>query len=310
MLERSFILVALGCTLTGCGLSYSRLPEVWDQAGDPNATRDMERQVKNAIYCELKFGRDEIRRLPVPVRLVNGKQVSTAEDAYMPGSWGVLIQLTLQADEKSSVTPGASYKMPLANSQTFTFGLGGQLSSENLHSHKYNFYYSANDLAEPMIGSSCAPGFPLGPRSTSSPFVDASNLGIREWLVDAVQVIDFHRSSRATANGEGPPLGVAGTQSDSSQYDNKFIITTDASMAATWSLVRLSTPSSPLLDASRTRTHELLMTLAPGASSFQAVTDKRGKVVGRIVNGPSQAAVDAHNAALIGSAVANALRPQ
>jgi hypothetical protein len=40
------------------------------------------------------------------------------------------------------------------------------------------------------------------------------------------------------------------------------------------------------------------------------VAEKRGKVVVRMVKGPSQSAVDAHNAALIGSAVANALRPQ
>lgn len=307
---RFLVVVAMASALGGCGLGYSRLPEVWDQAADPNATRDMERQVKNAIYCQLKLGKEDIRSLPVPERLVNGSKVSTAEDAYMPSSWGVLIQLTLQADEKSSLTPGASYKTPLANSQTFSFGLGGQLSSENIHYHKYNFYYSAKDLAEPMIGSTCEPGFPLGPKTSSSPFVDASNLGIREWLVDAVQVIDFHRSSRAAPNGEGPPLGAAGTQSDSSQYDNKFIIVTDASMAATWSLVRLSTPSSPLFDTTRTRTHELLMTLAPGATSFQPTADKKGNVVVRAVRGPSQSAIDAHNAALIGSAVANALRPQ
>src|SRR5262249_40164510 len=98
--------------------------------------------------------------------------------------------------------------------------------------------------------------------------------------------------------------------SDSSQYDNKFIIITDATMAATWSLVRFSTPSSPLVDANRTRTHELLMTLAPGSTSFQPVKNKSGQIVLRQVTGPSQAAIDAYNAALIGSAVSNALRPQ
>ncbi|RTM15384.1 MAG: hypothetical protein EKK33_02135 [Bradyrhizobiaceae bacterium] len=294
--------------LSGCGLSYSRLPEVWDQTKDPNATVNLEIQVKNAIRCELKKGTVDARSLQPTVRYVGNKVVSTPEDSYMPDSWGVLIQLTLQADEKSSLTPGASYKTPLTNSQTFSVGLGGQLSSENIHYHKYNFYYSAQELAEPMIGSSCAPDFDLGPKTTSSPLVDASNLGIREWLTAAVQVIDFHRSSRAARNGEGPPLGVAGTQSDSSQYDNKFIVITDASVAATWSLIRVSTPSSPLFDTSRTRTHELLMTLAPGASSFQAAKDKSGKTVFVRVNRPSQAAVDAHNAALIGSAVSNALQ--
>lgn len=309
MRVRSLLAAIMAVALTGCGLSYSRLPEVWDQAANPNATVDLEKQVKNAIRCELKKGTADVRALQNTVRYVNGVKVSTPEDAYMPDSWGVLIQLTLQADEKSSLTPGATYKTPLANSQTFSFGMGGQLSSENVHYHKYNFYYSAEELAQPMIGSTCDPNFPLGPRTSSSPLVEASNLGIREWLTAAVQVIDFHRSSRAARNGEGPPLGVTGTASDSSQYDNKFIVITDASVAATWSLVRVSTPGSPLFDTSRTRTHELLMTLAPGATSFQPAKDKSGRTVLVRVNRPSQAAVDAHNAALIGSAVSNALRP-
>lgn len=296
--------MALG--LSGCGLSYSQIPEVWDQATNPNATVDMERQIKNAIWCELKRGTADARGLPRPARFVNGKQVSNAEDEYMPDSWGVLIQLTLQADEKSSLAPGATLKYP---AQSFSLGLGGGASSQNVHYHKYNYYYSVRDLAQPTIGSTCDPNFDLGPKTTSSPFVNASNLGIREWLKAAVQVIDFHRSSRAALDGEGVPLGAPGTQSDSSQYDNKFVVITDASIAATWNLVRVSTPSTPLLDVSRSRTHELLMTLAPGTTSFQTAKDSRGRTVVRTVHAPSPAAIEAHNAALIGSAVANAIRP-
>ncbi len=54
----------------------------------------------------------------------------------------------------------------------------------------------------------------------------------------------------------------------------------------------VSTPGSPLFDASCTRTHELLMTLAPGATSFQPAKDKSGRTVLARVNRPSQAAVD------------------
>lgn len=305
MQSRYLAVAAMALGLSGCGLSYSRLPEVWDEAANPNATVDMGRQIKNAIRCELKWGTAEARRLPRTVRSVNGREVSNAEDGFMPDSWGVLIQLTLQADEKSSFTPGATLKYP---TQSFSLGLGGQASSQNVHYHKYNYYYSARDLAQPMIGSTCDPDFDLGPK-TSSPFVDASKLGIREWLVAAVQVIDFHRSSRAALDGEGVPLGAPGTQSDSSQYDNKFVVITDASIAATWNLVRVSTPGSPLLDVSRSRTHELLMTLAPGTTSFQTAKDSRGRRVVRTVDAPSPAAIEAHNAALIGSAVANAIRP-
>ena len=127
-----------------------------------------------------------------------------------------------------------------------------------------------------------------------------------EWLVNAVRVINFERSSRASINGEGPPIEASGTASDSSTYDNKFIIITDASAVATWSLVRIGTPATPLLDAMRTRTHELIMTVGPGAKSFEV-----SKSTGRrtLTEGPTAGAIDAFNAALIGSAVSNALRP-
>ncbi len=328
--------VILATSLSGCGLSYSSLPEVWDRVNDPEATLHMEKQIKNAIWCELKKGTSDVRNLIGTTRFQGSKQVSSPEDTFLPDSWGVLAQLTIQADEKSSLTPGVTFKTPIHNapvnfageqigakgllaaltygpsslSQSYSFGLGGQLSSENIHYHKYNFYYAAKDLSEPQIGSTCDPNFDLGAKSTSSPFVDGSNLGIREWLTTSVRVIDFHRSSRTAEDGEGPPLAVSGTASDSSQYDNKFIIITDGSISPSWNLVRIGTPTTPLFDAQRTRTHELILTLAPGANSFKTVRKQGRKILIPVNVGPSQLAIDAHNAALIGSAVANALRPQ
>jgi hypothetical protein len=327
---------AFAATLSGCGLGPAPLPEVWDRIADPDATFHMEKLIKNAIWCELKKGVAESRGLDWSKRYYDGKQVSGNEDAAIPDSWGVLAQLTIQADEKSSFTPGVSFKTPIHNApvnfsgetigasalvstvsygplslgQSYSLGLGGQLSSENTHYHKYNFYYSAKDLGQPEIGSTCNQD--IGANSASSPFVDGSNLAIREWLTSAVRVIDFHRSSRTAADGEGPPEAVQGTASDSSQYDNKFLIITEGSISPSWNLVRIGTPSTPLFDANRTRTHELLLTLAPGAESFKIVKTTKGKKTTTatvLVNsGPSRAAIDAHNAALIGSAVANALR--
>jgi hypothetical protein len=329
----------LGCSaalilaLSGCGLTYSALPEVWDRL-DPDATYHMEVQVKHAIYCELKRAAIDARDLPWHDRLQYSTKVSTEADRPFPDNWGVLITLTLQADEKSALTPGLSLKTPLHNApvnfrgetigatgllaaitygpasiaQSYSLGLGGTLSSQNIRYDKYNFYYTARDLTEPFTaGSSCITGVPhiLGPKSTSSPFVDASNLGIHEWLLSAIRVIDFHRSSRAAANDEGDPLG--GATSDSSGYDNKFVIVSDATISPTWNLVRIGTPSSPLFDANRTRVHELLMTVGPG--TFKLEKTARGKQI-LLTAGPSASARDSHLASQIGSAVANAIRAQ
>jgi len=295
----------------------------------------MEVQVKHAIYCELKRAAIDVRQLQAPRRLHDDKDVTSANDSYLPDPWGVLVQLTLQVDEKSALTPGVSLKTPIHNApvnfpgetigatgalaavtygplsvaQSYSLGLNGTLSSENIRYDKYNFYYAARDLVLPITeGSSCYTNVPniLGPKSSSSPLIDASNLGLQEWLLSAVRVIDYHRSSRAAANDEGIPLGTSGSfVSDSANYDNKFIIVTDASVSPTWNLVRVGTPTTPFLDANRTRTHELLITLAPGDTITTRTAS--GKKLVRSV-GPSAGAINSHLAAQIGSAVANALR--
>ncbi len=333
-MKRSAFMLLYMFALSGCGTTVSQLPEIWDRS-DPEATYDMETQVKRAIYCELKKGTDDIKRLKPIQRLDNrGRNIATDADGLLPDTWGILSQLTLQVDEKSSLTPSVAFKTPIHNApvnfpgetigatgalaavtygplsvpQSYSLGFGGQLSSQNTRSDKYNTYYLAKQLKIGYPGQGvCRDDYLRNDhKSTSSPFLDASNLGLREWLKTAVQVINFERSSRASANGEGPPLGPSGANApDSSTYDNKFIIISDGSITPTWNLVRIGTPTTPLFDASRTRTHELIMTLGPGAEPAKETKKGRPKIVS---TGPTLDARDAFNAALIGAAVANAIR--
>jgi hypothetical protein len=310
---------AVAIFLGGCGLGVSQLPEVWDRT-DPYATAHMEVQIKRAIFCELRRGALETRRLNSGQYSYGNTNVTSAADLPLPDSWGVQVTLTLTVDEKSNLTPSVSWKNPIAPvsifsqnvSQSYTTTVGGQLSSENIRYDKYNFYYTARDLIDGAgPGDICGspPTAILGRPSLSSPFVNASDLGISDWLPGAVFVTDFQRSSRAAATGEGAPLGSSGSfASDSITYDNKFVIISDVNAAPTWNLVRLGTGTSALLDLNRTRTHELLITIGPGSSTLQ-VDAKTGKKV--LVNaGPSSAAVNSHLASEIGSAVASAIRPQ
>ena len=116
----------------------------------------------------------------------------------------------------------------------------------------------------------------------------------------------FQRSSRASETGEGPALGSSGSfTSDAITYDNKFIIVSEGSITPTWNLIRVGTGTTPLLNLNRTRTHELLITIGPGTAT-KTVDKKTGKR--KLVNtGPSSAAINAHLASEIGSAVANAI---
>ncbi len=172
--------------LTACGLGVSQLTEVWDQAQSYPAAR-MEMQIKRAIFCELRRGAVEGRRVNTVKNTFRGKNVTTEDDIPLANSWGAQVTLTLTADEKSTFTPSLSLKNPLAPgaafgdpvSQSYTTTIGGELSSQNVRYDKFNFYYTVADLvnhAGPGDGCHGDPPAIQGSPSTSSPFVNAANL--------------------------------------------------------------------------------------------------------------------------------------
>jgi hypothetical protein len=290
--------------LAGCGVGIPRVAEIWDQANDPKATQHMEMQIKKAIYCELREAVWLARQLYYQ-RTYQGRIVSTAEDQPVPDSWGVQQTLTFTIQEVTSLNPGVSVNNL---DQTFTFGLGGTLSSDATRIDKYDTFYTiaeiANVYSDQDVCSTQQPQI-LGPKSTGSSFLIISDLGIKEWLPQALAVSNFLRSSRADPSGVGPPLGASGFASDSISYDVKFVVVSSLNATPSWKLVRVSTATGPaLFETSRTRTHNLSLTIGPG--SFKLLKTKKG-IVARTV-GPSQSAVNAHQAQQIGNAVAAALR--
>ena len=316
--SRALLITVISGACGGCGLSVSEIPEVWDRA-EPFAAAHLEMQIKRAVFCELRKGALLARQLNSNRLLYDSKVVSTDEDIPFPDSWGAQVTLTLTADEKSSLTPGVTFRDPGQPSrvfgqtiaQSFSLGVGSNASSQNVRYDKFFAYYTSHDLIQGAGGDDICekPPRTLGPPSSSSPFVEASGLGLARWLPGAIAVVDFQRSSRASETGIGPPLGTAGSfASDVATYSNKFTIITSGNVSPTWSLVRVSTPTTPLFDLNRTRTHELIVTVGPGATSFL-----KSKKTGRALvtnTGPSSSAVNSHFAAQIGSAVAAAIRGQ
>jgi hypothetical protein len=307
------LVFGLALAQVGCGTAVPKIPEVWDLAADQYATQDMEMQVKRAIFCELRAA-VQIARDKVQYKTTyHGKLVSTAADQPVPDSWGVQSTLKFTVDESSKINPGATYLATLnkATSETFSVGAGGQLSSDATRTDTFESFYTVSDLyhvlSEQQVCEKPDSQY-IGPPSHSSPFVVLSDLGIRDWLPAATETSAYLRSSRKDPSGEGPPLGSSGSfAADSFSYDVKFVIVTDVNVTPVWKLVRVSTPSSPaLFDTSRTRTHELILTIGPGATV--AVKNAKGKIVSKSV-GPSMSAANSHLAQQIGSAVAISLRP-
>jgi len=287
--------------LAGCGLTVPRLTEFYDW-DDPLKSRYMQLEVKRAIYCELR-GADHDARNRKLKRTHRNVDVTTVEDVALPPTWGAQIELSFTVNEKSTLSPSVSIIEPLPNSQSFTFGLGGQLSSEANRIDKFDYYYSMKQLIDDDNGhNTCDDPKSLGHDSASSPFLVRSNLGIREWLIDAVVINSQLRSSRSEDTGIGKALG---EKSDSFSYDIKFAIVSSGNITPTWKLVRISTASSPLLDEARTRTHELLITIGPGAKAdFRRVVDGVLPFPYYLPGGSSLSAAIAHNNAAIGGAVA------
>lgn len=293
-------LASLTC-LGGCGLAIPSQTEIWD-AKDFLATEHMVKQIKLAIYCDLRDAVIAARNSSSDISF-RGRPVTTTEDVQIPDTWGAQVTLTLTTDETSKLTPGVS----LTNlAKTFTFGLGGTLSSQATRVDKYDTFYSIADItgvySQQQICEPAERAKQSQPRSSSSPFLVNSDLGIKTWLPQAAAASRFLRSSRTSETGVGPPLSSGGFSSDSISYDIKFNIESGLTATPTLTLKRVG--SEDALALTRARTHQLLITIGP--ADTEAVKGKKGVTL-RVL-GPSQSATNSHLAQQIGDAVAQSIR--
>lgn len=275
--------------------------EPWDSS-EPLGTERMVKQVKIAVFCELREAVElaRLRRSDISYR---GKSITTTEDLPLPDTWGVQTTLTLTVDEETNVTPGLGLS---SVDKTFALGLGGTISSQAVRVDKYDTFYSIKDVidvrGDQQICDPVEREKQSQPRSSSSPFLVLSRVGIREWLPEAYAASRFIRSSRESPLGIGPPLTSGSFASDSISYDIKFVIEANASGTPIWTLRRVSSESTVRL--SRTKTHQLLVTIGP--AEVLKIQGKKG--VQLQVVGPSQSATNSHLAQQIGDAVAQSLR--
>jgi hypothetical protein len=325
-------LTLLTLSQAGCGLYVPEVAEVWDQY-DLKATEHMEKQIRLAVYCELRAAVRETRAENASryQYYYKGKLVTSPEDQPLPDDWGAEVTLTFTVDESTKLAPGVSFKTPMHDAnvhfkgesitsdpilstltfapikvaQNYAFGLGGVLSSDANRIDIFDTYYSMWELGTyNTVEHVCAipPGQDvMGPESHSSPFLVKSNLGIRQWLTQAWPAGSFLRSTRKDPRGVGVPLNPTGYTPDVLSYHIKFTLVSSVNATPTWNLVRVATTSNPLVDAGRTRTHELLITIGPGAGPPPTV--RNNTLLAARAAGLSDRAANIHNSQLFGSAV-------
>jgi hypothetical protein len=322
-LLRGSCLLALSL-LTGCGTYVPAIQEIWDQPeGSLDAGGALEKNIKEKVYCELKRAVQSATTDRDVIIYRDNKKI-----AALPDDWGIQMTLSLQVDEGGALNPGASLITPMhagitnfageflapggsllstmtypfvSTPQSYTLGLGGTLSSQATRIDKFMSYYDVGklkiDLGRQDQCNYDPNGDPQLTKKHGSSFLLESDLGINQWLLNALTVNTFYPSTPLA------PTTDAAFKQDILSYEVKFVVTSTGNVTPTWKLVRVATNNGnlPLASLNRVRSHDLLITFGPSQKPT-ANRDKSGS------SAPSRAAADAHLASQIGLSVANNLR--
>lgn len=274
---RSLVAPAVATLLSGCGVAVPDIKEPWD---GPYGTRQIEFEVKKTVFCKLG---EAIRTVnwEYTVMTRSGAGAPLVKRQFIPNNYVAQISLSFEVDESGGLNPGVSLISPLANSQSFSLGLGGTLSSTASRIDKFDPTYSVSSLMiEPGPEAICNPKKDPYYGSTSSSPLIVDDLGIQSWLEDAMWTNIFIPST-ASPNaagmggagggqpGSSPKPQSGGTTPDTISIEIKFVIQTSGNVTPTWKLIRLSanTGTAPFVGVGRTRTHDLIITIGPNKTS-------------------------------------------
>jgi hypothetical protein len=312
MRNRRICVIAItlaGSLSAGCGLSVPNIKEVWDTDKPAEtepplpkvpAAAQIEFEIKKHVYCQLKEAVQLVNKIP----LLGGPpgKLRVIQRGLIPMDWGAQVSLSLQVDETSGLSPGVTLNQVMPNginvfgpgntvttAQSFGLGFGGTFSSTATRIDKFDPFWSIAFLMIPDSPSSiCKPGQdPLMDRgwtaATSSPLILEGDLGIKDWLLGAMEVSTALASvgsppaplpaggggggsTSGGSGGGGSGGGATGNPGkDAVSYEIKFVIVSSANVTPTWKLVRVSANagSSPFFSTGRTRTHDLIITIGP-----------------------------------------------
>jgi hypothetical protein len=243
--------------VTGCGTMVPSQTEVWETREIDN---DMAFRIKRSIFCELIAA----------IRSTNEFYDATSNSPdVIPPDYGVQLQTTLTVEESTALNPSLTYNRTLANTsvmgatvgQMFNLGVGATASSTATRVDTgYSYYVIEKIAAKGKNKNFCADLADPTSRAGSSPLLK-SDLGIETFLRNAVKAAVVLHSSV-------PGTGKKDAKLDVYSYEVKFAVITNGSVNPVWKLVNVSadTGSLPLVNAGRTRTHDLLITFGPNSS--------------------------------------------
>lgn len=281
-------LIAASLT-SGCATA---VPEL-HRAGETQQN-EIARQAKlvGHIKCELKHALHKIQQ----EEEVN--EGSTGQTAAWLDKWGTKVSLMLQVEDSTAFSPNITYLDPRRNIIS-TFAKGGNVttaqsfsatlafvgSSKATRTERISFFFNFADLKAEDAGLTWEQKVAT-PCAASEATNMEGDLKIYDFMRSKVQLTRLP-SLLPRAGGESP--------FEAFNYEVQFVVTRSGSATPTWKLLPVSfnPASTALFNGSRTRTNNMLLTLARAPDKQ---LDKNGQ--------------DAHAAALFGQAVTTAIQGQ
>lgn len=259
----TFMLVAL----SGCGTAIPNMNAI-----QPNSAEIFEEiELVQLIKCELHYGvQQSLARFSAPG--------NTGHGVEWLRNWGAKVSLKVTVDEKGSANLGTTYKRVFSDGLTYfentvdrsfigTAGL--QASSQATRSETIGFSYAFADLLKEgqLEKGDCQ-------RQIKNKVV-VSDLKIAEFIQNKAFVAN-HADAVTTKTGQ-PPYSTF-------SEDITFIVTYGGSLNPVWTLtnVNLGAASPPLLNAIRTKTHNVTLTLGDPKSGQTAAVEN-ANLIGQAV---------------------------
>lgn len=252
--------ILLTCSiLSACG---TQIPDMTQLPADKAFLSEVE--LIDHIKCELNLGaRDAIRKYSNADSGGNG--VDWIRD------WQAKIALKLAVDDTTAFNPGITIKQPMANAishfvsgnvtsaQSFSLGLGAQVSSQAVRTETATFTFHFGDLLDNQ-------GIPSDTK-------DCRGHG-RIPILGDLKIGSFMMANLGTAtvpdalpnNGKKSPF-------DALSYQTTFVVTLAGNVNPSWNLVHFTgnnVGSNSLLSAVRKRTQDVLITMGPKDSKDAA----------------------------------------
>jgi hypothetical protein len=280
------IALILPVAFGGCGLF---VPEKDLFPVDQYSEGNFESMIVRNIKCELHTG----------VQNFLNSRLGESPRGQFIRDWGAQVQLKIQVEEMSGLTPGVTLNTPFENSvktfpvggnvltpRSFALGLGASGTAHATRVETISFTYSFRDLlSEPLPeGGLC---------NYDNGFMIQSDLKIGQFIFDKMVIATAPGVAEAFISKTASPFSVF---SD----DITFVASFGGSVTPIWHLARVSVdPTGTLLNATRTNTDDVIITLG---QATRATATSPAKL--------SDQANQVHNANLIGSATGSSISSQ